>query len=120
MDFKGKVALITGAGNGIGRAAAIGFSSRGAKVVVVDRDQAAGEAMVRAVRAAVDETLTDHQRRVFVEIVLQGVPLDAVCARDGITRNAVYKTVFDARRKIHAALVANGYLDRSATGEERR
>jgi len=38
MDFKGKVALITGAGNGIGRASAIGFASRGAKVVVVDRD----------------------------------------------------------------------------------
>jgi NADP-dependent 3-hydroxy acid dehydrogenase YdfG len=44
MDFHGKVALITGGGNGIGRAAAMGFADRGAKVVVVDRDQAAGEA----------------------------------------------------------------------------
>jgi len=44
MDFTGKVALITGAGNGLGRATALGFSSRGAKVVVVDHDQAAGEA----------------------------------------------------------------------------
>jgi len=50
MDFKGKVALITGAGNGIGRASAIGFSSRGAKVVVVDRDQAAGEATAGILR----------------------------------------------------------------------
>jgi NAD(P)-dependent dehydrogenase (short-subunit alcohol dehydrogenase family) len=40
MDFTGKVALITGGGNGIGRAAALGFSSRGAKLVVVDRDRA--------------------------------------------------------------------------------
>jgi len=50
MDFHGKVALITGAGNGIGRATALGFASRGAKVVVVDRDQAAGEATVGILR----------------------------------------------------------------------
>jgi len=43
MEFKGKVALITGAGNGIGRAAALGFAARGAHVVVVDLDGAAAE-----------------------------------------------------------------------------
>jgi NAD(P)-dependent dehydrogenase (short-subunit alcohol dehydrogenase family) len=43
MDFDGKVALITGAGNGIGRAAALAFATRGAKVVVIDRDAAGAE-----------------------------------------------------------------------------
>ena len=50
MEFTGKVALITGGGGGIGRASALGFAQRGAKVVIVDLDQAAGEASAELVR----------------------------------------------------------------------
>jgi len=50
MEFTGKVALVTGGGNGIGRAASIGFAQRGAKVVVVDRDGAAAEATAGIIR----------------------------------------------------------------------
>ena len=67
--------------------------------------------LTTAVRQAIDQTLTAHQRRLFVAVVVNGVPLDAVVDRLGINRNAVYKAVFDARRKIRAFLVANGHLD---------
>lgn len=64
-----------------------------------------------ALRRAVDEILTDHQRRVFVAVIVDGVPLDALVARWDTNRNAIYKTVFDARRKLRAHLVAHGYLE---------
>jgi RNA polymerase sigma-70 factor (ECF subfamily) len=47
----------------------------------------------------------------FVAIVVDGIPLDALAAATGLRRNAVYKVVFDARRKIRRALVAKGHLD---------
>jgi len=50
MDFTGKVALVTGGGNGIGRAACVGFAKHGAKVIVVDRDGAAAEATAGIIR----------------------------------------------------------------------
>ena len=43
MRFDGKVALISGAGSGIGRATAMGFAARGAQVAVSDIDRAKAE-----------------------------------------------------------------------------
>jgi NAD(P)-dependent dehydrogenase (short-subunit alcohol dehydrogenase family) len=50
MDFTGKVALITGGGNGIGRATAVAFARHGARAVVVDRDTSGAEATAGVIR----------------------------------------------------------------------
>jgi RNA polymerase sigma-70 factor (ECF subfamily) len=76
-------------------------------------DHAQWRGLVDALRRAVEEELTERQREVFVAIVLNGVPLDALVVRLGSNRNAIYKTMFDARRKLRAALAANGYLTTS-------
>ncbi len=82
MDFGGKVAVVTGGGNGIGRAVSLGFARHGAKVVVVDRDAEAGEA-------------------VAAEIAKGG----AVFRRADVTRSA------DVQAYVQAALDAFGAID---------
>jgi len=77
-------------------------------------DHAERRDLIAAVRRAVDQELTERQRRVFIAIVVDGIPLDALVAQLGSSRNAIYKIMFDARRKLRAALAANGYLTASA------
>jgi len=66
--------------------------------------------LLGALRRAVNEELTARQRRVFVAIVLNNVPLDTLVLELASNRNAIYQTLFDARRKLRAALAADGYI----------
>ena len=66
--------------------------------------------LAAALRRAVDDSLTPRQRQVFVAIVLNDIPLDALALELASNRNAIYKMLFDARRKLRAVLAANGYL----------
>ena len=63
-----------------------------------------------AVHRAVDEKLTARQRTVFVALVLNGMPSDVLADQLGATQNAIYKMMFDARRKLRTALADAGYL----------
>jgi RNA polymerase sigma-70 factor (ECF subfamily) len=64
-----------------------------------------------AVRAAVDTELSPHQRRVVLALLVDEVPIDVLAGRLGTNRNALYKTLHDARRRLRAHLRAAGFLD---------
>jgi RNA polymerase sigma-70 factor, ECF subfamily len=67
--------------------------------------------LARALEAAIAHELTPHQRRVVVALLVEGVPIDVLAERLGSTRNALYKTLHDARRRLRAALTASGQLE---------
>lgn len=60
MRLQNKVAVITGAGSGIGRESALLFAREGARVVVADVDDGAGRAVVEELRAAGGEAVYVH------------------------------------------------------------
>jgi 3-oxoacyl-[acyl-carrier protein] reductase len=60
MRLADKVAIITGASSGIGRASAKAFAGEGARIVVADIDDSGGDETVAAIKANGDETVFVH------------------------------------------------------------
>jgi NADPH-dependent 2,4-dienoyl-CoA reductase/sulfur reductase-like enzyme len=87
MDFTGKVAVVTGGANGIGRAVSLDFARRGAKVVVVDRDAEAGAAVAAEIGKAAIFRAADVTRSADVQAYVQAA-LDAFGAIDCFHNNA--------------------------------
>ncbi|HVV42463.1 MAG TPA: SDR family NAD(P)-dependent oxidoreductase [Nitrobacter sp.] len=104
IRFDGRVAIVTGAGNGLGRAHALGLARRGAKVVVNDfggaRDGTGGsltpaEAVVEEIRKAGGEAMADGADVSNYEQVKEMVAkatktwgsVDLLCANAGILRD---------------------------------
>jgi RNA polymerase sigma-70 factor, ECF subfamily len=70
--------------------------------------QAETSELIHAVRDAIAEVLTPHQRAVLVALTLNDVPIDVLAERRGTTRGALYKTLHDGRRKLRARLAEDG------------
>ncbi len=104
IRFDGRVAIVTGAGNGLGRAHALGLAARGAKVVVNDfggaRDGSGGsmtaaEAVVEEIRKVGGKAMADGADVSDFEQVTTMVAkatekwgsVDLLCANAGILRD---------------------------------
>ena len=86
----------------------------GRALLHIDRHFAQESTSARAfdgLRRAVETELSVRQRRIFEAIVLNQVPLDVLTIEMDTNRGAIYKTMFDARRKLRATLAAEGLID---------
>jgi 3-oxoacyl-[acyl-carrier protein] reductase len=97
MDFKGRVALVTGGARGIGRAIAEGLAREGADLAIADvsldsAESAARELSALRIRAAalkLDVSKSDEVVSAFAKIVSDFGRLDIVINNAGITRDGL-------------------------------
>jgi RNA polymerase sigma-70 factor, ECF subfamily len=76
--------------------------------------------LLAALKGAIDSALTPHQRRVFVALALNEVPIDVLSGRLNTTRGALYKTLHDARRKLRRELADSGLVEPTCDESGRR
>jgi 3-oxoacyl-[acyl-carrier protein] reductase len=131
----GKVAVITGAGRGIGRATAVLFAQEGASVVVNDVDADPAEDTAQAVKEAGSEALVstdntvnlEEARRMMEAAAARFGKVDILVNNAGITRDKtfhnmeddVWNFVLDVNLKtaFHSTLAAMPYLREPAKKE---
>jgi len=73
-----------------------------------DRSVIIGE-IGNVIREVIEVELTEKQRRVLILMVFNEVPMDEVVQRLATNRNAIYKMLHDARRKLKSSLQTRGF-----------
>jgi NAD(P)-dependent dehydrogenase (short-subunit alcohol dehydrogenase family) len=89
MELSGRVAVVTGAGTGIGRAIALGLSQRGAAVGLVGRSPGTLEAVAGEAKGETCVAVADVRERASVDAAFAAIearlgPLHAVIANAGV------------------------------------
>lgn len=101
MNFEGKVVIVTGAGQGLGRIYALNFAKKGAKVVVNDLDGKVGDAVVAEIKAAGGEAVANYDSVVEGDKIVKTAidtygRIDIVVNNAGILRDAGFAKMTDA------------------------
>lgn len=119
-DLAGKVALITGGASGLGLAMTRRFAARGARVVVLDRDAAAADALVEIENAAFiacDVCDPDAVDAAFDRAEVGTGPIDIVVANAGISQNSpTLELSFADWRRVMAVNLDGVFLTAQAAG----
>jgi RNA polymerase sigma-70 factor (ECF subfamily) len=73
-------------------------------------DQSTMQGEIREIiQHVINHDLTDRQRRVLLMMVFHDIPMDEVVRELDTNRNAIYKMLHDARRKLKQRLQAHGF-----------
>ncbi len=64
--------------------------------------------VLEKIELALKESLTERQYQALVAVALKGIPMDVLAERMGTNRNALYKLIHDARRKLKTHLENQG------------
>jgi len=70
--------------------------------------QAARSMLAETLGRLINKELTEKQRTAMMAIVIQGMPLEEVARRMDSNRNALYKLLHDARKRLKSKLEAEG------------
>jgi NAD(P)-dependent dehydrogenase (short-subunit alcohol dehydrogenase family) len=112
----GKVAVITGAASGIGRASALRFAAEGAHVVVADLDDAGGTALADEIGGLfvhADVTDADDVQEMYATAVERFGGLDVCFNNAGISPpddDSILETGLDAWRRVQEVNLTSVYL----------
>ena len=66
------------------------------------------DTVLQELRRMVDEELTDRQKEAVVAVLLEEMPISEVARRMGTTQNALYKVLYDARKRLKKRMEAAG------------
>lgn len=108
MEINGKAAVITGAASGIGRCAALQLAERGARVIIADRDEERGRAVVDEIGAAggiavfhrCDVTQTEDLANTIASCVDHFGRFDIMCNNAGISGEQLFDDMSGAWTRV--------------------